>query len=150
MSIIPKDHTFVGVRCSFCHAPLGTLGPCPGPQPLPQPTTRPSLPAVTTTTAPPITTQVWNVTTALASFVGDGFKTVTTEQYQARLDICDGCEFRTGNRCNACGCYLSLKAKGRAFQCPKNKWPAIHETASLTRPATREGELERASKGWEP
>ena len=73
---------------------------------------------------PPLARQAWNLARSLADFVADGCKTVTPEQYQARLEICDGCDHRRNNRCMKCGCRLSLKAQGRAFKCPAGKWPA--------------------------
>ncbi len=73
---------------------------------------------------PRLPSQAWNLTKALAAFVADGLKTVSKQAYQQRLEICDGCDRRRGNRCLACGCRLSLKARGRAFQCPLGKWPS--------------------------
>ena len=61
----------------------------------------------------------------MVDFTSDGFKTISGEQYRARLEICDTCDRRHGNECEECGCYLRLKARGRAFQCPLGKWPAI-------------------------
>lgn len=74
---------------------------------------------------PPLARQAWNLATALAAFVADGFKTIDKEQYQKRLEICNGCESRRDNRCLKCGCRLSLKARARAFQCPADKWPEV-------------------------
>ena len=74
---------------------------------------------------PPMGRKAWNLATSLMNFVADGLKTVSTEQYQERLDVCDSCENRSGNRCTKCGCHLSIKAKGRAFDCPIGKWPVI-------------------------
>jgi hypothetical protein len=68
---------------------------------------------------------VWNVARALAAFVADSGRTVTAEQYRARLEICDGCDRRRDNNCLACGCSLVLKARGRAMKCPLAKWPEI-------------------------
>jgi hypothetical protein len=75
------------------------------------------------TVFPPLHRQAWNLARALADFVADGMKTVSEEEYQARLEICDGCDQRRGNRCLKCGCRLTLKARGRAFRCPLDKWP---------------------------
>jgi hypothetical protein len=72
---------------------------------------------------PPVTRQAWNLARSLADFIMDGCKTVSQEQYRQRLEICDVCEHRRENRCTKCGCWLSLKACGRAFQCPLQKWP---------------------------
>ena len=72
---------------------------------------------------PSLPRQAWNLARSLAYFVADGFKTVTQDQYRERLEICDACQHRRDNRCLKCGCRLSLKARGRAFKCPENKWP---------------------------
>ena len=78
---------------------------------------------------PGLARQAWNLASSLASFVADGCKTVTKQEYAARLEICDTCDRRRGNRCMECGCRLSLKARGRAFQCPLKKWPAVTDDA---------------------
>ena len=72
---------------------------------------------------PALSSQAWNLASSLAAFVADGMKTVTKHQYQQRLEICDACNRRQGNPCMECGCRISLKAQGRAFRCPLNKWP---------------------------
>jgi hypothetical protein len=76
---------------------------------------------------PGLARQAWNLAASLANFVADGCQTVTEQEYKKRLEICDTCDRRRGNRCLECGCRLSLKARGRAFQCPLNKWPEIAE-----------------------
>lgn len=76
---------------------------------------------------PPMLRRVWSLATALKDFVADGLATVTAEQYEERLKICDGCDQRNGNWCAKCGCSLSVKARGRAFQCPLDKWPSADE-----------------------
>ena len=72
---------------------------------------------------PPLHRQAWNLARSLAAFVADGCTTVNSEQYQARLAVCDACDQRRGSRCLKCGCRLAWKARGRAFQCPLDKWP---------------------------
>ncbi len=72
---------------------------------------------------PPLRRQAWNLARSFADFVADGCKMVSTAQYRQRLEICDGCSERRANRCQLCGCRLSLKARGRAFRCPAGKWP---------------------------
>jgi hypothetical protein len=74
---------------------------------------------------PSLPRQAWNLVASLASFVADGMRTVSKEQYQKRLEICDACGRRRGNRCTKCGCRLSLKARGRAFKCPMDYWPGV-------------------------
>jgi len=79
-------------------------------------------------TMPPLRRQAWTLARSLADFVADGLKTVTAEQYHERLTICDACPDRRANRCLKCGCRLSLKARGRAFKCPAEKWPAVEDS----------------------
>ncbi|HEU0068300.1 MAG TPA: DUF6171 family protein [Nitrospiraceae bacterium] len=74
---------------------------------------------------PGLARQAWNLAASLASFVFDGCQTVTEQEYKTRLEICDTCDQRRGNHCLKCGCRLSLKARGRAFQCPLQKWPPV-------------------------
>lgn len=64
---------------------------------------------------------------AIAEFVADGCRTVTTEQYAERLRICQTCRWRTSQTCSLCKCRIALKARGRAFACPDDppRWPAI-------------------------
>jgi hypothetical protein len=72
-----------------------------------------------------MSTQLWNLTKSLVSFVSDGCKLVTTEQYEKRLQVCDACEFRENRRCVKCGCAIDWKARGRAFQCKEGKWEEL-------------------------
>lgn len=88
--------------------------PCPNPRPLNY---------IESKTPPPLARQAWNAAKSIKNFVADGMKTVSTEDYAARLSICDECEDRRGDRCLQCGCRLSWKARGRAFDCPLGKWP---------------------------
>jgi hypothetical protein len=62
---------------------------------------------------------------SLALFVADGLQTLAVDDYERRLEICEGCERRRGNRCLECGCNLAWKARGKAFACPLGKWPEV-------------------------
>jgi peroxiredoxin len=73
--------------------------------------------------APSLARQAWSFAQAMADFVADGCKTLSEAEYRRRIEVCDGCDQRRGNRCLVCGCYLRLKARGRAFRCPLDKWP---------------------------
>lgn len=85
---------------------------------------------------PPLHQQVWNLTKALVAFVADGCATVSKEVYSARLHAClapeggaEHCENlineeRCG-RATGCGCYIAVKAKGRAWDCPRGKWTEV-------------------------
>lgn len=69
--------------------------------------------------------QAWDLAKALATFVADGCRTVTAEEYRARLEVCDQCDLLDPKRgrCRSCGCKVRIKARGRAWQCPEGFWP---------------------------
>ncbi len=74
---------------------------------------------------PPVFERARHFVKAIKDFWSDGMKTVTKEQYVERLTICAGCDLVNGNWCRKCGCWLSLKARGRAFECPGGYWPQL-------------------------
>lgn len=39
-----------------------------------------------------------------------------------RMDICNGCDYKRGNRCGKCGCVLSFKTRSINAKCPVGKW----------------------------
>jgi hypothetical protein len=103
------------VTPGHCRVCVWRLEPCANPRPEnydPQ-----------TSTSPSLTQKIWNLGESITAFVADGFSTVTREQYEERLAICNTCEQRDGSTCRLCGCFLTLKAQGRAFECPLGKWP---------------------------
>jgi len=65
---------------------------------------------------------------AAAEFVADGCASVSREQYEERLRICEDCPHLRGYHCSLCGCLVQLKAIGRAFDCPDqpSRWPLVH------------------------
>lgn len=44
------------------------------------------------------------------------------QKAEARLKICETCEFRVKNSCGQCGCILTAKTKDPNSVCPKSKW----------------------------
>ena len=64
---------------------------------------------------------------ALVSHIADGGKKGTDEEWEARLNICEGCEHKrpNANSCSICGCGLKAKARWRSEDCPINKWPKL-------------------------
>jgi peroxiredoxin len=75
--------------------------------------------------SPRLARQAWNLAQAMVEFAADGAMTLSHEQYSRRLEICDQCDKRRGSRCTECGCFLKIKARGRAFKCPAGKWPEV-------------------------
>lgn len=47
---------------------------------------------------------------------------VADEVYEDRLEICKDCDKLNSGTCNACGCYVELRALGKVSSCPKHKW----------------------------
>jgi hypothetical protein len=71
---------------------------------------------------PPLTTQAANLFQSVVAFVGEGCGIVDDATYRQRLEICQSCDRRSGKRCAACGCWINVKARGRAFRCPIGRW----------------------------
>jgi hypothetical protein len=65
-----------------------------------------------------------NLATATAEHAKTGFAHVTSEEQQARLEICKGCEFykEDDDRCLKCGCFLKSKSAWKSGKCPIGKW----------------------------
>ena len=82
---------------------------------------------------PPVTTMARSVATSAVKWAKSGFKTVTPEQLQARLDICKGCDLWDGaafadtGRCKKCGCSTQAKLRLPHEKCPIDKWLPITE-----------------------
>lgn len=76
-------------------------------------------------TPPSIFRMVKSFTKELGKWIKEGSPNVTPEQYAARLDVCNTCDFlkKESMRCGACGCLLEHKAKWSTTDCPKHKWP---------------------------
>lgn len=48
-------------------------------------------------------------------------KTSETE-YRRRLEVCRNCSYLSMAVCDACGCYVELRAAIRDGRCPYKKW----------------------------
>jgi RHS repeat-associated protein len=85
---------------------------------------------------PPLAAQATNLFQSVVAFVGDGCALVDEAEYRQRLETCRVCDRRHGKRCTACGCWIALKARGRAFSCPLGTWIVMQfdgtGTAALT------------------
>ena len=47
---------------------------------------------------------------------------VSDEEYAARLDVRRTCDYLNEGTCDACGCYVELRAAARTGKCPYGKW----------------------------
>lgn len=74
---------------------------------------------------PSVARMGWNAAASAVAFLADGLRTVSADVYRQRLEICDQCEYRAHDRCTKCGCNLSLKARGRKFECPDGRWAGV-------------------------
>lgn len=108
-----QDNTVANTFCAQCSQ---RQIPCTEPRPIPDLTA--PLPKIEVS----LPRQAWNVASSLATFICDGMRLVDKAEYERRLNCCDKCSSRLENRCIHCGCVLTLKAAGLAFQCPIGKW----------------------------
>ncbi len=63
-----------------------------------------------------------NFIASMWKFATSGFKLVSKSEHQRRLNICEGCDYRRGNRCMSCGCGLKSKTAIKAMSCPESFW----------------------------
>lgn len=47
---------------------------------------------------------------------------IESGSYEQRLDICKACDFLNAGTCNACGCYVEIRAAAKNSSCPKKRW----------------------------
>ena len=70
---------------------------------------------------PPLTAQAASLFQSVVAFVGDGCGIVDDQQYGQRWKSAKPAT-AAGKRCAACGCWINVKARGRAFRCPIGRW----------------------------
>lgn len=95
---------------------------------------QPATPSVVSVPAPTLAEKARSLAGAMFDYAMEpGF--IPSAGARARLLICDDCDKREENSCTVCGCYLPVKARGKAWHCPLGKWPgdeqgwmpAVHE-----------------------
>ena len=64
----------------------------------------------------------YTATRSMGKFASSGFKTVSRDAREERLDVCRTCEQHTGLRCKVCGCFTAAKTWLRHEGCPLGKW----------------------------
>ncbi|MDB4314423.1 DUF6171 family protein [bacterium] len=72
---------------------------------------------------PTLTQKAKNLGKEAKNWAKSGFQMADKETEEARLEICNGCEFFKNGKCSACGCYMKAKAKLATSYCPKGLWP---------------------------
>ncbi len=64
-----------------------------------------------------------DLTHNIASIIKSGIKVCSVEEHTKRFSICKECEWLTKfERCKKCGCFMKLKSKFKAMDCPIRKW----------------------------
>jgi hypothetical protein len=80
---------------------------------------------------PTVTKMAQTFAESIVQWAKKGFKVVTEEEYNQRLDICkacpvwDGSALNGGGRCRECGCATQAKLKIATERCPLDKWVQI-------------------------
>ncbi|MHB0955444.1 MAG: tetratricopeptide repeat protein [Pirellulaceae bacterium] len=64
----------------------------------------------------------YTATRSMVKFASSGFKTISRDTRDDRLDVCRKCEQHTGLRCKICGCFTGAKTWLRHEECPLHKW----------------------------
>jgi hypothetical protein len=59
---------------------------------------------------------------AVINHVANGLPQASDQLKDARLSICKRCQFKQGDYCQACSCYMPLKASWLDSDCPKGLW----------------------------
>jgi hypothetical protein len=72
---------------------------------------------------PPLGVRVAAAAAAAVRFALGGMRVLGPAEQQARMAACDGCPWRRGDECRACGCVLSIKSWMPAEHCPHGRWP---------------------------
>ena len=89
-------------------------------------TAQPYVPPTPPVQMPSLWQQAKNLTKSVVEHAKTGGQNVTAEEKQARLDICNSCEFYNKNagRCGKCGCNMPIKTGWASASCPLNppKW----------------------------
>lgn len=76
---------------------------------------------------PSIVVMGGNLVKAVAKDVVNLRKRVDSEIYQKRINQCNVCDMRNGDRCTSpkCGCFISTKAWWESERCEEGKWDNI-------------------------
>lgn len=73
---------------------------------------------------PSLWQQAKNLTKSVVEHAKTGGQNVTPEEKQARLDLCNNCEFydKEKSRCKKCGCFMLVKTGWSSASCPIGLW----------------------------
>jgi hypothetical protein len=60
---------------------------------------------------------------AVVGHAVDGFRNVSDEVYNERMEICESCEHFTEQKtCKLCTCHMQTKCQWASSECPIKKW----------------------------
>jgi hypothetical protein len=73
--------------------------------------------------------RVFQFVQSMIKYAASGFENAELDVSAARIKICESCpEFVPYNRtCGICSCYMDLKTKIAASECPLKKWLSVQE-----------------------
>lgn len=71
---------------------------------------------------PSLAQQAMSFAGAAIKHIATGAKSVSQEELDRRLAICNGCDKFVGGRCSLCGCSCNVKASWLEQNCPIQKW----------------------------
>lgn len=77
---------------------------------------------------PKLSTEAWDLAKSVATFIAHPYFT-QKDEYERRIAVCDKCDHREVSRCTKCGCFVAIKARVKAWQCPENLWEVEDERA---------------------
>lgn len=83
-----------------------------------------------THTPPDMVAQLKSATAAFIRFIASGGVRSTKAERAARMDICKICPEHQAGRCQACGCFVSVKSWMPEEHCPLGKWPGDTKPSS--------------------
>jgi Glycosyl transferase family 2 len=64
----------------------------------------------------------WNYARSMAAHIAAGRAVCPEPEAARRLELCQLCPSRNGDRCAACGCWLESKAAMEVSTCPLGRW----------------------------
>jgi hypothetical protein len=73
---------------------------------------------------PNIFNMAWTFISEVFKFVKTGADITDRATFAKRWSTCITCDdfLHKSSRCSKCGCFMKVKAKMNAAQCPKGKW----------------------------
>ncbi len=72
--------------------------------------------------------QAKNLAKSVYDYAASGAEKAPEKIYRSRLEICEGCDKLSKDRCSECGCFVKMKAAWGSEECPIGKWGRYEQT----------------------